>query len=299
MSSMHGSAASTSAPMPLYSASSARKDKFWVQPGITYFVDWLTTRVNFDRISRKNPNSTEKIIDIYDEIAIHINAVTNHRTQWKRDTVKQKHQYAKRKYAEALDVKLQAGEGAIDETTRAKILEICPYFDRFHAVFGDSLASMHHHSEDGEPVALDSSDENDSGDDQGAMSETGGNINAVNVKDANGGSDGYTITKEQEERWNDIRRRERLLEARESSWHHKALDLEGQHQEMLNRRVKQFDEMLYRRHQEFDAMLDRRWREFHRERAEFMDERAAFKSVRDKLLIENATLRAQLSATRS
>ena len=60
--------------------------------------------------------------------------------EWTREQVKSKIQYAKKQYHKANDLRKATGEGNDTATLRSRMLATCPYFDRFHAVYDDSLA---------------------------------------------------------------------------------------------------------------------------------------------------------------
>ncbi|KAF9958935.1 hypothetical protein BGZ72_010616 [Mortierella alpina] len=94
---------------------------------------------------------------------------------------------------------------------------------------------------------------------------------------------GNSNTTEQEERWADLRRRERLLEQRESDWLKKQ-------EATLGVRLKEFDEALQRRREEFDrekADFNEAKLEFKEAKLEFKREMAEFRISRDELLREN------------
>ncbi|KAF9964407.1 hypothetical protein BGZ70_006504 [Mortierella alpina] len=117
-------------PFPL----NGRKS-FWTQPGITAFVDWITTPENHARVYKQRSMSGERILDIQARIAEHVNAQCS--TTWTWETVKQKVAYAKAQYTRAALLTRKAGE--TEDALQARRLDLCPYFDRFHAVYESSL----------------------------------------------------------------------------------------------------------------------------------------------------------------
>ncbi|CAO3567064.1 unnamed protein product [Mortierella alpina] len=118
------------APAPLH----ARKS-FWTQPGITAFVDWITDPDNHARVYKQRSMSGERILDIQARIAEYVNAKCS--TTWTWENVKQKVAYAKAQYTRAALLRRKAGE--TEDDLRAMRLDLCPYFDRFHAVYEASL----------------------------------------------------------------------------------------------------------------------------------------------------------------
>ncbi|KAF9373790.1 hypothetical protein BGX21_004322 [Mortierella sp. AD011] len=101
-------------------------------------VDWLTDYENHKRLNNPRPVSGSKPIDLQREIAVHVNALNG--TEWDEGHVKSKIQYARKKYQDAKTLANSTGEGDTDKTTlRKRMLELCPDYDRFHAVYSGTL----------------------------------------------------------------------------------------------------------------------------------------------------------------
>ncbi len=120
--------------------STEKKKSFWTQPGISTFVDWITNPENYERLYKPKAISGEKNGDILKEIAEHVNSKGN--TAWTGDTVKQKISYAKSQYIKAFQLTRKTGEGdgggEDSLSLQARKLELCPFFDRFHAVYSSN-----------------------------------------------------------------------------------------------------------------------------------------------------------------
>jgi hypothetical protein len=115
------------------------KSKFWSGPGVAELVDWLTDIDNHNLLNAVRPSPGKKPGDIRKKIAEHVNSIAG--TSWDESTVKSKIQYARRQYLKAKDTMGSTGEGdSEDGTLRSRILEICPDYDRFHAVYSGSLS---------------------------------------------------------------------------------------------------------------------------------------------------------------
>ncbi|KAF9154798.1 hypothetical protein BGX20_004588, partial [Mortierella sp. AD010] len=114
------------------------KKAFWTAPGMSTLVDWLTDYENHKRLNNPRPVSGSKPIDLQREIAVHVNALNG--TEWDEGHVKSKIQYARKKYQDAKTLANSTGEGDTDKTTlRKRMLELCPDYDRFHAVYSGTL----------------------------------------------------------------------------------------------------------------------------------------------------------------
>ncbi|KAG9323625.1 hypothetical protein KVV02_000568 [Mortierella alpina] len=111
------------------------RKSFWTQPGIKAFVDWFTTPENFDRLNNQRSNMGERIIDVQTSLAEYVNSRDG--TKWTWETVRGKVAYAKALYKKAAQLTRHPGED--EDTFQARKLDICPYFDRFHAVYASSL----------------------------------------------------------------------------------------------------------------------------------------------------------------
>ncbi|KAF9980426.1 hypothetical protein BGZ75_008474, partial [Mortierella antarctica] len=111
------------------------RKSFWTQPGIKAFVDWFTTPENFDRLHNQRSNMGERVIDVQTSLAEHINSRDG--TKWTWETIRGKVAYAKALYKKAAQLTRQPGED--EDTFQARKMDICPYFDRFHAVYASIL----------------------------------------------------------------------------------------------------------------------------------------------------------------
>ncbi|KAG0303360.1 hypothetical protein BGZ98_006763, partial [Dissophora globulifera] len=112
--------------------------KFWSTPGMDTFVDWVTDPDNHARLYAHQPLAGNRPIDIHKEIAELVNK--KHGTTWDTVAVKSKIAYSRKKYDAARRLAEATGVGDTDETTlRDAMLEKCPFYDRFHAVFAESL----------------------------------------------------------------------------------------------------------------------------------------------------------------
>lgn len=116
-----------------------KKQSFWEVLGTSTLVDWLADYDNHKRLNAPRPVSGCKPIDVRKEIAALVNRT--HGTEWDESNVKSKIQYAKKKYQDAKAILASTGEGNTDYAIlRKRILEICPPFDRLHAVYSGTLS---------------------------------------------------------------------------------------------------------------------------------------------------------------
>ncbi|KAF9567285.1 hypothetical protein EC968_003265 [Mortierella alpina] len=297
------------------------KNKFWIQPGMNHFVNWLTHTGNYARLNKEGTVQGGMVVEIFDQIAKFINAATadsENKTSWTPSTVKQKCQYIKLRYREAKALELATTEGEDGSLrVRARILELCPYFDRLDAVMGASQSRNQPPIDEGARIIVESSEESDSESDMEStsLSEIDDTEAEHHTETSNGRATkrtkhakhiGYAElratlhrlnnnaptrgvrTPEQDEIWADIRRRELRLEQRESEWLHK--------QEMISEVIqKEFDASLLRRQEIFDrekAEFYEAKLEFKKEVADFKAELADFKAERDELFRELTHLKA-------
>ncbi|CAO3568508.1 unnamed protein product [Mortierella alpina] len=110
------------------------------------------------------------------------------------------------------------------------------------------------------------------------------NANSARAAAHSSGVGNGTTASYLDERWADIRRREEMLEQRESNWLQK--------QDMARKvHLQEFDAAMQRRREE----MDREKAEFNEAKLEFKKEMAEFRTERDKMLRENAHLKALAS----
>ncbi|KAG0269837.1 hypothetical protein DFQ27_001957 [Actinomortierella ambigua] len=127
----------------------ATTSQFWSSPGMDAFVDWMTNPHNYAKFNNKKTG--KKMVAIYDEIANYVSSKQG--VAWTREQVKSKIQYCEEKYDSARALTNATGGGGTDETTLcASMLAICPYYDRFDAIYRGSLIKnplpMRHSKED-------------------------------------------------------------------------------------------------------------------------------------------------------
>lgn len=135
-------------PTPVASAStSAAKTpankgpgSFWCSEGMGAFVDWITDPHNHEKLNKVRTVSGQKKTDIYEQIAEYVNGIAG--TDWNQKIVKSKIDYAKKKYDAARDLAKTTGGGSTENLAelRKQMLELCPEYDRFHAIWGGSLS---------------------------------------------------------------------------------------------------------------------------------------------------------------
>ncbi|KAF9357891.1 hypothetical protein BGX26_002893 [Mortierella sp. AD094] len=109
---------------------------FWKKSGMDAFVDWITNPKNHERLQTPSKIPGHKNPDIPKEISNYVKSL--HDVQWSREVVKAKLHYARLKYNEAKRV-ADTLEDTMDLKEKAKIreavLNLCPAFDRFNAVY--------------------------------------------------------------------------------------------------------------------------------------------------------------------
>jgi len=128
---------STSASIPTGTTDS-KKSSFWTQPGIVPFVSWLTDPDNHKTLNKKKTTAGETTNEMLDKLRAYVKDKSG--IEWTREQVKGKIQYAKKKYDAANKLRTSTGEGNDITTLRSRMLDHCPYFDQFHAVYSSSLA---------------------------------------------------------------------------------------------------------------------------------------------------------------
>ncbi|ORZ18246.1 hypothetical protein BCR41DRAFT_44085 [Lobosporangium transversale] len=113
---------------------------FWTADGMDAFVDWITDPHNYEKLQRVRTVSGQKKADVHTAIAEYVNGVSG--TDWTQKIVRNKIEYAKKKYDQAKALADQTGGGDTENLAdlRRQMMEICPEYDRFHAVWGSSLA---------------------------------------------------------------------------------------------------------------------------------------------------------------
>ncbi|KAF9096228.1 hypothetical protein BGX27_001143 [Mortierella sp. AM989] len=132
-----------SQPGPSRSTTPAQRPKsgpgsFWTAEGMNAFVDWMTDPHNYEKLKKVRTVAGQTKADIHEQIANHVNGIAG--TGWTVKVVKNKIDYAKKKYEQAKELASAAGGSSIANLVelRKQMLEICPEYDRFHAVWGSS-----------------------------------------------------------------------------------------------------------------------------------------------------------------
>ncbi|KAF9170834.1 hypothetical protein BGX20_008440 [Mortierella sp. AD010] len=130
-------ALTTSKKEPSYAKDSR---DFWTKLGMDSFVSWMTDPHNHERLNKKSPVSSQRVVGLYQEIAKFINE--KHGTDWDREKVKHKIIYSKKKYDAAKKLSRQARRGETKglNDLRKQMLAICPHYDKFDVIWGDTVA---------------------------------------------------------------------------------------------------------------------------------------------------------------
>ncbi|KAF9183258.1 hypothetical protein BGZ51_004147 [Haplosporangium sp. Z 767] len=309
------------------------KKSFWTSPGMDVFIDWVTDPHNHEKLNRKRSISGQKTSGIHDEIAKYVNGIKG--TTWDRGTVKSKIQYTKKKYDAARALSTATGAEDTDkEELRSKMLAICPHYDRFHAVYGDSLARSPpppHQSAscpNGGILNMESDPEISDLDDDATDTASEANLSfklreldetdlqttrsrsktpAVKRRKRNL----FKITEELQESLAGIKEAASQAGARETSW----VEREKEREKVLVERERIHQNILSKQSQEHYEIYDRRMRaledareefkqekaefkqektEFKQEKAEFKQEKQKFQEERERLITENAILKKEL-----
>ncbi|KAF9948160.1 hypothetical protein BGZ72_009901 [Mortierella alpina] len=219
------------------------------------FVDWITTPENYERLYKPKALSGEKTVDTLKKIAEYVNSKDG--TTWTGDTVKQKISYAKSQYTKAVQLIRKTGEGddEDEETLQARKLELCPFFDRYHAVYSSNLTAnppppRQSVSYPGERVIIESSPEASDFDDDPDQDYDDG---------YHGDLEGYL---------QDLKAQgaaAHMATNNSFSWEAR----ENQHEAMLARRREEHEKMLQQRSKELDEVYDRRRRELDADKEAF------------------------------
>ncbi|KAF9281443.1 hypothetical protein BGZ68_006638 [Mortierella alpina] len=295
---------------------------YWTQPGITPFVDWITDQENYNRLYKQRSISGERIIDIHTAIAEYVNARAS--TTWTSETVKQKVSYAKNQYTRAVQLVRKAGEG--EDAFLARRLDLCPYFDRFHAVYAFHLPSnapprqLRRHPrkrmiEESSSEASDFEDYPDHSNEDGNLGNVeDGEITSWTAKD----NDSSLANKRQRQDrhpsldsmgaiLDDLKRQASAMATTNgslrASWeeqhaamlshqrleHEKALQQCVQEREnMLQQRVQEREKMLQQRAQELDEVYDRRRRELEADKEALAAREKLFLAKEERLAVDRA-----------
>lgn len=109
-------------------------------------LDWYTIPDNYKRLHNKNPTHGNKVKDVQMVIAKFINdAHTPEGLNWTWTDVKNTIGYIKKQYRKAKAMKTKTGEGSLgplpEDTLRARMLKVCPEFDRLDPVLSTSLST--------------------------------------------------------------------------------------------------------------------------------------------------------------
>ncbi|KAG0197115.1 hypothetical protein BGX28_009370 [Mortierella sp. GBA30] len=112
-------------------------------------INWLTIPENDHRFRNAGKLNEPKIVDIQRELAQYVNKISG--TTWNEKNIRNNMRYSREKYCQALllfnkeDKKTSFGgeqqnqqhKEEYNRARRQKILEICPDFDRFYAIYCD------------------------------------------------------------------------------------------------------------------------------------------------------------------
>ncbi|KAI7821031.1 hypothetical protein BC939DRAFT_211372 [Gamsiella multidivaricata] len=124
------------------SPSAAAKKSFWTTAGMDTFIDWITDPHSHQRLHAKNPIAGQKAKDVHTELANLVNK--KHGTAWDYNQIKSKLAYVRSKYREACKLS-STGEGNTgpfgQDTLLSRQKLVCPHFERIHVVYGGSLSA--------------------------------------------------------------------------------------------------------------------------------------------------------------
>ncbi|KAG0248342.1 hypothetical protein BG011_000178 [Mortierella polycephala] len=229
-------------------------------------------------------------------------------------TVKSKIQYAKRKYDAANTKRKETGAGGTDkETLRDIMLDICPDFDGFHAVYGGSLARNPPPSQqtlnyqgvvipDDEPEEQEEQEFNfsevDDEEDLGTEeSDSGCSMKRRKCDESSSSKFDecmHLIAEASNRAAEAAKRNAEGTKVADISWIREQIQLQ---QQQLREREKAHQEMLDRMTLDHEKRLNRRTQELEEEKKEFRDEKEKFMVIKEKLIRENAALKSEIIVT--
>ncbi|KAF9564832.1 hypothetical protein EC968_004418 [Mortierella alpina] len=292
------------------------RKSYWAQPGIPAFIDWLTNQDNHKRLYTHRNLTGERVIDIHASIAEYVNSRAS--TAWTIDHVKQKVAYARLQYRRALDLIRRTGE--TEGALHARKLEICPYYDRLHVMYGSTLPGKLRspspsppprqlRKDRGKRMIVESSsdasdfedysphDHEDGRQEQGEKGE--GSASRSQASKDNGqrlankrhGQEKKQSLESMGAMLDDLKKQTTAMtaanESLRASW-------EGQHEKVLKQYVKEHEELLHQRVEEREKMLQQRTQEREKmlqQRAQELDE--VYERRRKVLEVEKEDFKAE------
>ncbi|KAF9286287.1 hypothetical protein BGZ68_003068 [Mortierella alpina] len=268
------------------------------------FVDWITNPENYERLYKPRAISGEKTVDILKKIAEYVNSRES--TVWTGDTVKQKISYAKSQYTKAVQLTIRTGEGGGDdeEALQARKREICPFFDRFHAVYSSSLIAnppppRQSVSYPRERVIVESSPELSASDLEDYFDQTFDDWYQERKAPANKRQKQIKFspipTLYLEAYLNDLKAQGAAAHMTMSN-SSKQRAWEEQHHEMLAKRRNEHEEMLQQRARELDEVYDRRRRELESDKEAFAVKARIYMAREERLAADIAKYMEKVEA---
>ncbi|KAF9946990.1 hypothetical protein BGZ70_002930 [Mortierella alpina] len=272
----------------------SKKIPFWVQPGIVPFVDWLTDTENHLRFNKTTKGSGETSNELLDILGAYVEAQSG--TDWTREQVKGKIQYAKKKLPGDQTLDIEESDPEIDEVEESESEDdIDVDISREQSIASSSIkgkapASKRRKTERPKDVSV--------SDLQTLQDE----IRAIRNGSSGGGSSGAGASIElDKERLRQMARREQVLEEREISlqnfWQSRWLGMSRALDERLKEREQECDDKLKKREQEHadalrrhtveaESRLKRRRDEYETDWAELREMQSRFHEMQKSLLMQ-------------
>ncbi|KAF9190777.1 hypothetical protein BGZ50_009828 [Haplosporangium sp. Z 11] len=279
------------------------KRSFWTAPGMNELVDWLTDFDNHKRLHAVRPVSGQRPVDVRKEISAYIKERCG--AEMDEAQIKSKIQYAKKRYQEAKELTERTGEGDTESgTLRERMLELCPDYDRFHAIYAGNLAL--------DPPAPIESTSNVEGHGFDESSESEGTDNGDQLAD-----DGVvellvrpekiTSRRSKRRRKQGSEEAERMLASINEIKSLKRTLIEGagsvrdSHNDEDRTELRRREEALTKREESFQqsialdkALLKSQWEALIREKEQFEARKAEWEKKHEELISENARMKAEL-----
>ncbi|KAF9946363.1 hypothetical protein BGZ72_000386 [Mortierella alpina] len=126
------SAASSSSPF--LALPEEKRPRFWSQPGMISFVNWVATPENYATMSGKK-SSGQTLGQAVERLRSYIKEQSG--VKWLPSQIRSKLQYARKKYDLAADLaRTYAALDTEPQKLRYKMLDICPFYEQLHSVYG-------------------------------------------------------------------------------------------------------------------------------------------------------------------
>lgn len=134
----------SSSPCDTNAAQVSNNKQFWNKTGIDTLLDWYTILDNHKRLHNKHPTHGKKVKDVQMDIAKVVNnAHTAEGLEWTWKDVKNSIAYIKKQHKKAKMTMTSTGKGSLgpleQDTLRARMIKVCPEFDRLDFVLSGSL----------------------------------------------------------------------------------------------------------------------------------------------------------------